>query len=520
MEISYALGYDPTEDVPTQMDVINPSSIIVVEVPVNSIRSRIRLRKPKEDKIIELADSIKISGLIHPITIDTENYLICGYHRWFAFKHLKLDTIPAIIKDVSNVHKELIEISENISRSELDHLEISQHIVRREELLEQLGMRMKKGGNQYSTGLITTTELASNLGMSNRIYRLKRQPAALHPEVMDELIGTEWAQVLMDMVKLSREPEHIQQRVSTLLVTGKCRTFKRAYATASVECYRNENEYKVDFDLKERWGIPQSIMRFKKGDVALQKICDLVSKDEELEWNKRAGLNFGQSRIPVYGMAADLAEFLITYYTPENGIVLDQFSGRFTIGMAALHHGRRFVGYDLNPKNVEKAREVINNQICSDPSRYTLHTGDCIPLKEYEGKSEYFDAIVTDPPYVLNAERYSENEYEIGNLPHEEYLKRIKLNLQRCYDLIKTSSFDDKLFFPIIFKTGTGRRGKKGIIDMDYEFQKIAKEVGLVLWDKLTNQLHSPFACVSWERNYINKYVMKNYEISLVFVKF
>ena len=98
MEISYALGYDPTEDVPTQMDVINPSSIIVVEVPVNSIRSRIRLRKPKEDKIIELADSIKISGLIHPITIDTENYLICGYHRWFAFKHLKLDTIPAIIK--------------------------------------------------------------------------------------------------------------------------------------------------------------------------------------------------------------------------------------------------------------------------------------------------------------------------------------------------------------------------------------------------------------------------------------
>ena len=203
------------------MDAINPSSIVVVEVPVNLIKSRIRLRQPKEDKITELAESIKTTGLINPITLDTENYLIAGYHRWFAFKHLQIETIPAIIKDVSTIHKELIEIDENIKRSELDHLEISQHIVRREELLEQLGMRMKKGGNQYSTGLITTTELASNLGMSNRIYRLKRQPAALHPEVMDELIGTEWAQVLMDMVKLSREPEHIQQRVSTLLVTGK-----------------------------------------------------------------------------------------------------------------------------------------------------------------------------------------------------------------------------------------------------------------------------------------------------------
>ena len=33
-------------------------------------------------------------------------------------------------------------------------------------------------------------------------------------------------------------------------------------------------------------------------------------------------------------MSADLAEFLITYYTPENGLVLDQFCGRGTIGLA------------------------------------------------------------------------------------------------------------------------------------------------------------------------------------------
>ena len=68
-------------------------------------------------------------------------------------------------------------------------------------------------------------------------------------------------------------------------------------------------------------------MRFKKADIPLQKICDLISKDEELEIVKRRGINFGQSEVPNYGMAADLAEFLITYYTPKNGLVLDQFSG-------------------------------------------------------------------------------------------------------------------------------------------------------------------------------------------------
>ena len=83
--------------------------------------------------------------------------------------------------------------------------------------------------------------------------------------------------------------------------------------------------------MKERWGIPHSIMNFKKADVETQNVCDLVAKDPELEWNKRGrGLHFGASRIPVYGMCADHSEFLVTYYTPEDGLVLDNFMGRGT----------------------------------------------------------------------------------------------------------------------------------------------------------------------------------------------
>ena len=67
-------------------------------------------------------------------------------------------------------------------------------------------------------------------------------------------------------------------------------------------------------------------MNFKKADVELQNICDLVSKDPELEWEKRNRSYFGASRIPVYGMAADHSEFLVTYYTPEDGLVR-QFYG-------------------------------------------------------------------------------------------------------------------------------------------------------------------------------------------------
>ena len=99
-------------------------------------------------------------------------------------------------------------------------------------------------------------------------------------------------------------------------------------------------------------------------------------------------------------------------------------------------------------------------------------------------------------------------------------MDKIKTNFNQLYRLIKKSDFDKKIFYPVIFKVGTGRRGKSGFIDMDSDFQKIAKDSGFVLWDKIYNQLNSPWACVNYERNYINKYVQKNYETNLVFVRF
>ena len=59
------------------MDVHNPTKTEVVDIDVSTIKTRLRLRTPDENKVIELADSIKITGLIHPITIDQNHYLIC-----------------------------------------------------------------------------------------------------------------------------------------------------------------------------------------------------------------------------------------------------------------------------------------------------------------------------------------------------------------------------------------------------------------------------------------------------------
>ena len=505
----------------TTTRVKKPVSLVVEDIPVEEIKIRVRLRNLNEQKVKEIATSIDQVGLMNPITIDSENYLIAGNHRLSAHKLLGYQTIPCIRKETSKIYGELMECMENISRAELNHIEIAEHMVKREELLGQLGLRMKNGDNQYTTeGLVTTAQLAEEIGMSNRLYRLKRQPAKIIDEAKDLLRETKFAENLMDMVKLSQQEPQVQKAIALMLITEKVHTFKRALVEANVVAYNSTREFKVNFDLKGRWGIPQTIMRFKKADVELQKICNLISKDPECELIKRKSLHFGASSVPLYGMAADLAEFLVTYYTNEDALILDQFQGRGTIGLAALFNNRRFIGYDVQEKNIIRTREVIDEYLPFAKGKYELHHSDGIALEELKDKSNYLDAVITDPPYVLNAERYSTDSRDISSLNHKGFMGKIKENFDQCYRLIKKSDFEKKEFFPVIFKVGMGRKGTKGIIDMNADFQQIGREAGFVVWDLFFNQLATPWASVNWERNYVNKYVQKNFEANLVFVKF
>ena len=493
--------------------------VIVENISVKDIKIRFRRRLPTDTKVKELASSIANLSLLNPITIDNRNYLVSGYHRLKAVQLLGHTHIPCIRKDFSKLYAELAEIEENDVRTHLlSKIEQAENLVRREEIYAKMGKRMSSGFNS-DKALISTSDLAALSGLSKRHYRLKRQPVKIVQDVRDQLRNTKFAEVLTDMVKLSQQEPDNQRKICELLISGKCSTFKRAFVEGNIQMMRKAKEYKINFDMKARWGTPHSIMRFTKAASDLQSICNLVSKDEELEWIKRSGIHFGETTIPVYAMSADHAEFLVTYYTPEEGLVLDNFMGRATNGIASLFHGRRFIGYDVNKKNVERTREVMKEHFEED--KFQLFHGDGVTLEEFKDQSEILDAVINDPPYILKNERYNPtSEIDLSNLDVDEFMERIEYNFKQLYRLIKRSDFKKKIFYPVITKVGTGRRGTKGIYDMDLEFQIAAKKAGFVLWDKLFNQLHSPWGAVNWERNYINRYTQKNYETNLVFCKF
>ena len=103
-----------------------------------------------DEKILELAESIKHNGIIQPIILRKvgNNYIIvAGERRWRAAKLIGTKEIPSIIMDLTD--KQVMEISliENIQRQDLNSIEeanaykklISEFNLTQEELSKRLG---------------------------------------------------------------------------------------------------------------------------------------------------------------------------------------------------------------------------------------------------------------------------------------------------------------------------------------------------------------------------------------------
>ncbi len=81
-----------------------------------------------QDKINELADSIKANGMIQPIIVrSTERegiyQIIAGERRWRACKLVGIEQIPVIVREVSNKEAMEIALIENIQRQNLTPIE-------------------------------------------------------------------------------------------------------------------------------------------------------------------------------------------------------------------------------------------------------------------------------------------------------------------------------------------------------------------------------------------------------------
>jgi ParB family chromosome partitioning protein len=87
-----------------------------------------------EEKLTELASSIRASGVVQPIVVrpgkEGRYTLITGERRWLASKKAGKATIPANVREVSNVQAMEMTIVENLQRADLNPMEQAQAYLR------------------------------------------------------------------------------------------------------------------------------------------------------------------------------------------------------------------------------------------------------------------------------------------------------------------------------------------------------------------------------------------------------
>lgn len=102
-----------------------------------------------EARLNELADSIKLHGIVQPILVRANNdryTIVAGERRWRAAQIAELSSVPVIVRSMDD--QQLLEVSliENIQRNDLNPLEeaaaikflMDQHDLTQEEVAERL----------------------------------------------------------------------------------------------------------------------------------------------------------------------------------------------------------------------------------------------------------------------------------------------------------------------------------------------------------------------------------------------
>jgi chromosome partitioning protein spoOJ len=114
----------------------------IVEIPIEDIYPNANQPRTHFDEkaLQELAESIKVLGIIQPITVRKDGAkfeIISGERRYRASKMADLKEIPAYVRLVND--QELLEMAlvENIQREDLDAIEVA---LTYQRLLEEIGL--------------------------------------------------------------------------------------------------------------------------------------------------------------------------------------------------------------------------------------------------------------------------------------------------------------------------------------------------------------------------------------------
>src|SRR5262249_3206395 len=247
----------------------------LVEVGIEQIDpSEVQPRQVfRQDKLEELAASLKANGIIQPIVVRRRAnrfQLIAGERRWRAAQLAGLHKIPAIVKDVPDSSVLELSLIENLQRENLNPIEEAGAY---KNLLEKLGY--------------TQEQLAQRVGKDRssiaNALRLLKLPPAIQALVEEEKLSMGHARALIGLGP-SVDLEALAKRiVSNGLSVRETERLVKQPGTASAKEESQKTSHKApdpnvnaaELKLKRKLGAPVKINLTKRGGSILIKFSTM-----------------------------------------------------------------------------------------------------------------------------------------------------------------------------------------------------------------------------------------------------
>jgi len=270
-------------------EIISPKNELINEIKIDKIEvNPFQPRKEfNEEKLNELAQSIKNLGVIQPITvrkINEDKYqLITGERRLRASKIAGLSKIPSYTRTAND--SEILEMAlvENIQREDLDAIEIAQSY---QQLIDECNLTQENLSERVGKGRATVTNYLRllkltpevQLGIKNNKIQMGHARALVNIQNPEKQI--EICLKIIDAELSVRKAEELISKINLVDKHSKNKP-KGKYSTPT-EYHQLENHLSKYFKtniqfVKTKKGNGRIVIPFKS-DSELEYIIELLDK--------------------------------------------------------------------------------------------------------------------------------------------------------------------------------------------------------------------------------------------------
>ena len=229
------------------------------------------------ESIAKLAASIRAQGVVQPVLVRPLNdagapearyEIVAGERRWRAAQHAGLESVPAVVRPLSDAEAALAALVENVQREDLSAMELARAL---RAILEISGGTHKEVGG--SIGM-------SRAAVSNHLRLLELGDTAQRL-LAERKLEMGHGRALLAVANPAR------QAALARLIAEKGLTVRDAERLAQAEgrpaktpAPRDPNVVSLERDLSERWGAPVRIRHGKRGgrvEVRYKNLDELQS---------------------------------------------------------------------------------------------------------------------------------------------------------------------------------------------------------------------------------------------------